>query len=163
MTSVVDSFISSYSHLNYDLGIMLSIIIISSGVIIFTIMALNAMVAVYFERKKFGDLLEKFAGYENGVMNAGKGYVNNMKFSKSPAMAPAHYFSGLALLATGKFNEAKPLLGAVVGANVTGLPVRDVSLDDSGKPSAPKTPKEEKPDANGTETTPEEPEESPGG
>ena len=124
---------------------------------------INMMGAVYFERKKFGALLEKFAGYENGVMNTGKGYVNNMKFSKSPAMAPAHYFSGLALLATGKFNEAKPLLGAVVGANVTGLPVRDASLDDSGEPSAPKTPEEEKPDANGTEPTPEEPEESPDG
>jgi hypothetical protein len=29
--------------------------------------------------------------------------------------------SGLALLATGRFEEAKPLLGAVVGANVEGL------------------------------------------
>ena len=49
MTSVVDSFLSAFAHLNYDLGFMLSVVIITSGIIIFTIMALNAMVAVYFE------------------------------------------------------------------------------------------------------------------
>ena len=51
MTSVIDSFLISFAHLNYDPAFMLSIAIIASGVIIFTIMALNAMVAVYFERK----------------------------------------------------------------------------------------------------------------
>ena len=35
-----------------------------------------------------------------------------------PAMPTAHYMSGLALLASGKFNEAKPLLGAVVGVAI---------------------------------------------
>jgi hypothetical protein len=62
-------------------------------------------------------------------------------------MAPAHYFSGLALLATGKFNEAKPLLGALVGVSVTGLPVKDLSdIDGLGgeeefkeKPYVPET------------------------
>ena len=88
---------------------------------------INMMGSVYFGRKRFDDLLVKFAGVENGVMDKSKGYVNNEKFNKSPAMAPAHYFSGLALLATGKFNEAKPLLGALVGVNVTGLPVKDLS------------------------------------
>jgi hypothetical protein len=88
---------------------------------------INMMGSVYFGRKRFDDLLVKFAGVENGVMDRSKGYVNNEKFNKSPAMAPAHYFSGLALLATGKFNEAKPLLGALVGVNVTGLPVKDLS------------------------------------
>ena len=38
-------------------------------------------------------------------------------------MPTAHYMSGLALLATGKFDEAKPLLGAVVGVNIEGLPL----------------------------------------
>ena len=37
--------------------------------------------------------------------------------------------SGLALLATGRFDEAKPMLSAVVGVNVQGLP-----LDDGGLP-----------------------------
>jgi hypothetical protein len=49
--------------------------------------------------------------------------VNRVEFNKSPAMPTAHYMSGLALLASGKFNEAKPLLGAVVGVNVEGLPL----------------------------------------
>ena len=93
---------------------------------------INMMGSVYFGRKRFDDLLVKFAGVENGVMDMSKGYVNNEKFNKSPAMAPAHYFSGLALLATGKFNEAKPLLGALVGVNVAGLPVKDLSVIDDG-------------------------------
>jgi len=93
---------------------------------------INMMGSVYFGRKRFDDLLVKFAGVENGVMDMSKGYVNNEKFNKSPAMAPAHYFSGLALLATGKFNEAKPLLGALVGVNVAGLPVKDLSVVDDG-------------------------------
>ena len=108
---------------------------------------INMMGSVYFARKRFDDLLVKFAGVENGVMDRSKGYVNNEKFNKSPAMPPAHYFSGLALLATGKFNEAKPLLGALVGVNVTGLPVKDLSgIDGLGgekefeeKPYVPET------------------------
>jgi hypothetical protein len=36
--------------------------------------------------------------------------------------------SGLALLATGKFNEAKPLLAPVVGVSVQGLPLEDPNL-----------------------------------
>lgn len=108
---------------------------------------INMMGSVYFGRKRFDDLLVKFAGVENGVMDRSKGYVNNEKFNKSPAMPPAHYFSGLALLATGKFNEAKPLLGALVGVNVTGLPVKDLSgIDGLGgekefeeKPYVPET------------------------
>lgn len=86
------------------------------------------MGSVYFKRKKFDDLLRKFAGYENGVMNPSEGYVNREAFRKSPAMSTAHYMSGLALLATGKFDEAKPLLGAVVGVSVKGLPLTDGSL-----------------------------------
>ena len=72
------------------------------------------MGSVYFARKRFDTLLEKFAGYENGKMNPRKGYVNKKEFLNSPAMPTAHYMSGLALLASGKFDEAKPLLGAVV-------------------------------------------------
>ena len=52
-------------------------------------------------------------------MNPAKGFVNRKEFRKSPGMATAHY-GGLAMLATGKFDEAKPMLSAVVGVNVEG-------------------------------------------
>ena len=86
------------------------------------------MGSVYFARKRFDTLLEKFAGYENGKMNPRKGYVNKKEFLNSPAMPTAHYMSGLALLASGKFDEAKPLLGAVVGVNMEGMPLAEGSL-----------------------------------
>ena len=124
---------------------------------------INMMGEVYFRRKRFDDLLEKFAGFENGVPQAGKGYVNNEKFHESPAMAPAHYFSGLALLATGKFNEAKPLLGAVVGANVTGLPVRSSSIpEEPSLKDSEKAPEPEEPETNASEPIPDTPEDKPG-
>jgi len=89
----------------------------------------NMMGAVYFSNRRFDDLLQKFAGYENGEMDTSKGFVNTEAFKNSPAMATAHYMSGLALLATGRFDEAKPMLSAVVGVNVQGLPLDDGSLD----------------------------------
>ena len=70
-------------------------------------------------------MLEKFAGFEEGVMNPSKGYVNRPEFRNSPAMPSVHYMSGLALTMVGKFEEAKPLLGAVLGVNVKGLPLDD--------------------------------------
>jgi hypothetical protein len=54
--------------------------------------------------------------------------VNKKEFLNSPAMPTAHYMSGLALLASGKFDEAKPLLGAVVGVNMEGMPLAEGSL-----------------------------------
>ena len=67
MTSVVDSFLNAFAHLNYDLGFMLSVIIITSGIIIFTIMALNAMVAVYFERKVSAIMQDRGGPMEVGI------------------------------------------------------------------------------------------------
>lgn len=83
------------------------------------------MGGVYFETKRYADMLEKFAGFKDGVMNPSKGYVNRPEFRNSPAMPTVHYMSGLALTMVGRFEEAKPLLGAVLGVSVKGLPLED--------------------------------------
>ena len=63
-----------------------------------------------------------------------QGKEHGYNFRTSPAMPSAHYMSGLALLATGKFKEAKPLLGAVVGVNVEGLSLEDPDQVDETVP-----------------------------
>lgn len=89
---------------------------------------INMMGSVYFKQRQFDQLLEKFAGFEAGVPNDKKGYINNKDFSKGPAMPSALYLSGIGLLASGKFNEAKPLLAPIVGVYVEGLPLADGTL-----------------------------------
>jgi hypothetical protein len=89
---------------------------------------INMMGSVYFKQRQFDQLLEKFAGFEAGVPNDQKGYINNKDFAKGPAMPSALYLSGIGLLASGKFNEAKPLLAPIVGVYVEGLPLADGTL-----------------------------------
>jgi hypothetical protein len=91
---------------------------------------INMMGSVYFKQRQFDQLLEKFAGFEAGVPNDKKGYINNKNFAKGPAMPSALYLSGIGLLASGKFNEAKPLLAPIVGVYVEGLPLADGTLSD---------------------------------
>ena len=51
MTSIVDYIMAFFSTLNFDMNILLVVAIIIPGVIIFLLMAVNVMLAVYFERK----------------------------------------------------------------------------------------------------------------
>ncbi|MDG1139299.1 MAG: hypothetical protein P8N49_07240 [Opitutales bacterium] len=91
---------------------------------------INMMGSVYFKQRQFDQLLEKFAGYEAGVPNSKKGYINDKEFAKGPAMPSALYLSGIGLLASGKFDEAKPLLAPIVGVYVQGLALADGTLSE---------------------------------
>lgn len=91
---------------------------------------IGMMGAEFFKRQQFEALLNKFAGFENGVMNPSAGYVNKVGLNPG-AMATANYMSGLALLATGNFDLAKPLLGAVVGVSLEGLPPDQAALEEN--------------------------------
>ena len=91
---------------------------------------INMMGSVYFKQRQFDQLLEKFAGFEAGVPNDQKGYINDKDFAKGPAMPSALYLSGIGLLASGKFDEAKPLLAPIVGVYVEGLPLADGTLSE---------------------------------
>ena len=88
---------------------------------------IGMMGSEYFKRQQFEALLKKFAGFENGDLVPGTGYIN-LEGLNSGAMATANYMSGLALLATGNFDHAKPLLGAVVGVSLEGLPLDEAAL-----------------------------------
>ena len=88
---------------------------------------IGMMGSEYFKRQQFEALLKKFAGFENGDLVPGTGYIN-LEGLNSGAMATANYMSGLALLATGNFDHAKPLLGAVVGVSLEGLPHDEAAL-----------------------------------
>ena len=53
MTSIVDYIMGFFSTLNFDMNILLVVAIIIPGVVIFLLMAVNVMLAVYFERKVY--------------------------------------------------------------------------------------------------------------
>jgi hypothetical protein len=91
---------------------------------------IGMMGSEFFKRQQFEELLIKFAGFENGSLAPGAGYIN-LNGLNPAAMATANYMSGLALLATGNFDLAKPLLGAVVGISMEGLPLDQDALADN--------------------------------
>ena len=89
---------------------------------------IGMMGAEFFKRQEFDKLLNKFVGFENGTFNPSAGYANKKELQGTVAMSRINYMSGLAFLATGNYDAAKPFLGAVVGVSVNGLPLDEAAI-----------------------------------
>ena len=81
-----------------------------------------------FKRQEFDKLLKKFAGFENGTFDPDAGYANKAELQGTQAMGRVNYMSGLAFLASGNYDAAKPFLGAVVGVSIDGLPLDEAAV-----------------------------------
>ena len=92
---------------------------------------IGMMGAEFFKRQEFDKLLRKFAGYENGSFNPSAGYANKKELQGTDAMGRINYMSGLAFLASGNYDAAKPFLGAVVGVSVDGLPLDEAAVSEN--------------------------------
>ena len=89
---------------------------------------IGMMGAEFFKRQQFDKLLLKFAGFENGSSDPTVGYANMKELQGTTAMGRVNYMSGLALLATGNYDESKSFLGAIVGVSIEGLPLDEGAL-----------------------------------
>jgi len=92
---------------------------------------IGMMGAEFFKRQEFDKLLMKFAGFENGSFNPSVGYANKKELQGTEAMGRINYMSGLAFLASGNYDAAKPFLGAVVGVSIDGLPLDEAAISEN--------------------------------